>query len=98
MTAVTANPVERGREMALVQRKVRLVHHRTGEFLHMFGPDACPNTTRDVTWAWSGFRQQAAVMADRARAAGQDWPFVIVPLEEDGTDSPFTHPLDRLRR
>lgn len=92
MTVITANPIERGRELALARRRIRLIDPATGEYLHMFGR----GTTRDATWAWSGFRQQADTLAARARTRGEDWPFV--PADADDDAPAFTHPLDRLAR
>lgn len=90
MTVITANPIDRGRELSMVGRKIRLVHRQTGQFLHMFGED----TTKDITWAWSGFQYQAEALATRARAEGRDWPFVPAPLD---ADAPHVDTLDRRR-
>lgn len=69
--------ISRERAFANLQArdKVRLMNPQTGQFLHLSGNGATPT----ARLAWLGTRDQAQELRRRARIAGRDWPYRMIP-------------------
>jgi hypothetical protein len=54
--------------------RVRFKIPRTKTYLHLSGA----GTTEGTAYAWSGTKEQAKKLRDRAKIRGEDWPFTAV--------------------
>ena len=52
-------------------RLIRLRNPETRAYLHL----SADRETTDQSYAWLGYRTQAAVLRDRAKAEGKPWPY-----------------------
>ncbi len=64
----------------LATQKIRLWNPTTRQYLHLSGE----SEVRSADWSWSGFKHQAETLERRAKARGEDWPYV---QEDAGLDA-----------
>lgn len=54
----------------------RLYNHETRQYLHLSGK----GETKGTFYAWSGTRDQALTLRERAKVRGEPFPYKLAPL------------------